>query len=105
MMHKLTNNQIQAILKLKDSGLSQCEIAAKFNISQPMVSYLFSGKYTVREELTLEETFWKHVKKVSKNSCWLWKGAFDGYGYGKFTFQYKKYSAHRFSVKLAGQKN
>jgi transcriptional regulator len=101
-MNKLTNKQIQSILELKTSGLSQCAIAVKFNISQPMVSYLFAGKYTTRKEFTLEETFWKHVKQASKTLCWFWEGARNGYGYGQFIFKGKKYSAHRFSAKLSG---
>ena len=36
--------EISQIMELKGSGLTQKEIAAKFGISQSMVSYLWSGK-------------------------------------------------------------
>jgi len=31
-----------------------------------------------------EIRFWRHVNKLSKDECWLWKGGTTGHGYGRF---------------------
>jgi hypothetical protein len=103
-MPKLTNKIIKTIFQLKYSGLRQREIAEKFNISQPMVSYILAGKYTIRKSPNLKESFWQRVEKHDKQACWIWCGGFSGWGYGIFKFRGVKYSAHRIAAKLAGQK-
>lgn len=51
----IPDSEIVQILELRGGGLTQKEIAAKFGISQSMVSYLWSGKkkkYLTRREKT-----------------------------------------------------
>lgn len=38
--------------------------------------------------------FWSHVSNIGSPDCWIWDGK---YRYGQFSFQKKKYLAHRFS--------
>lgn len=48
-----------------------------------------------------KERFWNFVEKTDK--CWIWKGANNGMGYGKFYTgppTRKKMYAHRFSYEL-----
>lgn len=48
---------------------------------------------------TVEQRFWKYVKKT--NSCWLWTGCILKAGYGQFRHNTKrKLNAHRFSYEL-----
>jgi HNH endonuclease len=51
------------------------------------------------EPLTVEERFWNHVEVTE--SCWLWTGALNQYGYGNFVVKAsrptKNIGAHRFS--------
>lgn len=42
--------------------------------------------------------FWSRVNKT--NSCWLWTGDVDAYGYGRFPFKGTEDKAHRFAWKL-----
>ncbi len=39
--------------------------------------------------------FWRHVKKT--RGCWIWTGAKDPKGYGKFCSRRKNFFAHRFA--------
>lgn len=48
--------------------------------------------------LSLDNRFWKFVKKTE--TCWVWLGSLKSHGYGKFRFKGKKYSTHRISYKL-----
>jgi len=41
------------------------------------------------------EIFWKRVTKT--DSCWLWQGAVDNGGYGRFSEKSKAIKAHRFA--------
>ena len=44
------------------------------------------------------ETFWKRVNKKSQDECWPWKGTVDNEtGYGRFSINAGRISAHRFS--------
>ena len=52
--------------------------------------------------LTFEERFWLNVKKG--DDCWLWQGARDRYGYGRFRGEVDgtvHKAAHRYSYHLA----
>jgi len=43
--------------------------------------------------------FWSKVQK-HKNCCWIWTGAKDKYGYGRFKFKEKKWRTHRVAYYL-----
>jgi hypothetical protein len=64
------------------------------------------GKSINRKFKTLEDLFWKYVKKgKSKNSCWNWTGCIKPDGYGLITWRKIKNKpinslAHRVSYKL-----
>jgi hypothetical protein len=45
--------------------------------------------------LTTEQRFWNKVART--DGCWLWTGKTDEYGKGKFQFDGKLGSAHRYS--------
>ena len=56
----------------------------------------------MRKVATPEETlarFWNKVNKTE--TCWLWTGAGDVLGYGRFYLKGKLILAHRFSYELA----
>lgn len=44
---------------------------------------------------TLEEKFWRNVKKG--DSCWYWKASRPGFGYGRVSHLKRWYSSHRLS--------
>jgi len=46
------------------------------------------------------ERFFSHVNKTE--TCWLWIGSKNLYGYGQFTIKSKPIGPHRFSWLLAG---
>jgi len=46
------------------------------------------------------ERFFKMVDKT--DSCWLWKGSKNTYGYGQISINSKQKTCHRFSWLLAG---
>lgn len=45
------------------------------------------------------EDFWKRVNKT--DGCWLWTGSKGTNGYGRFTYRYQVFGAHRYSYALA----
>jgi len=47
---------------------------------------------------TVEERFWKKVKK--EESCWYWRGSLKRKGYGSFKDGTKLVQAHRYSYEL-----
>lgn len=53
-------------------------------------------------EQPIEQAFWRHVDKSGE--CWLWTGATNGYGYGRFTRGHgskrKSFGAHRVAYEL-----
>ena len=46
-----------------------------------------------KDRLSVQERFWSHVNKTS--SCWLWTGAINQTGHGKFNFNGITMGAHR----------
>lgn len=50
------------------------------------------------------ESFLKKVNKTD-NGCWQWTGIKDPNGYGRFNFDGKQSSAHRYSAKYLGNKD
>ena len=52
------------------------------------------------EPMSLEERFWSKVNKNGDGGCWIWLGATNTFGYGKFELDYKMVSAHRLSFEL-----
>ena len=46
-----------------------------------------------------EERFWKYVEKTD-DLCWIWVGARDQRGYGRFYSSRRMFSAHRFSYEM-----
>ena len=44
------------------------------------------------------EDFWKYINKT--DTCWLWTGSHFSDGYGRFSFDGKRWLAHRFMYKL-----
>ena len=50
---------------------------------------------------TLLEKFFEKVEK-QQSGCWEWQGLTDNNGYGRFNFDGKQSSAHRFSAKYLG---
>jgi hypothetical protein len=48
--------------------------------------------------LTAEERFWYYTSKGGPDECWVWSGATDRQGYGKFNMPTLK--AHAFSYEL-----
>ena len=51
-----------------------------------------------RHAPSLADRFWMKVEK--SDGCWLWKGVFDGVGYGQLGFNYKHVEAHRLSWEI-----
>lgn len=47
---------------------------------------------------SIEDQFWKRVKK--EDGCWIWTGAKSSAGYGQLRHKNKLYYAHRISYKL-----
>jgi hypothetical protein len=47
------------------------------------------------KNMSYEERFFQKVDKTE--SCWIWKGALSGRGYGSFSFNQKTMPAHRYS--------
>jgi hypothetical protein len=45
-----------------------------------------------------DQRFWRRVNKTE--TCWLWKGYRNEYGYGRFAFGNKTLYAHRFAYEL-----
>lgn len=41
-----------------------------------------------------QQRFWSKVRK--SKGCWIWKGTVTDRGYGRFCYEGKSYSAHRF---------
>ena len=55
-----------------------------------------------RFEKSLEQRFWEKVEQT--DTCWLWKGANDGHGYGDFVVDWRSnrhQKAYRFAYELA----
>lgn len=52
------------------------------------------------QEETIEEKFWKKVKRQNADDCWEWQSALDKDGYGNFFFRKQKVRAHRYSYAL-----
>ena len=48
--------------------------------------------------LTIEERFWAKVEKTE--TCWLWTGLLDRYGYGRLWLDGKMAKAHRYAYEL-----
>jgi hypothetical protein len=48
---------------------------------------------------TVEERFWRYVRKT--DSCWLWTGALNHKGYGMLSVNNSKAAAHRLSWEMA----
>lgn len=60
-----------------------------------------SGKPFRKVPWTAEDRFWSRVQKGElQDDCWLWTGAINTSGYGKFSVGYKDWSAHRYSFYL-----
>ena len=49
---------------------------------------------------TTIQRFWAKVDKNGPNGCWLWTGYTGSNGYGRFHFQSRRQSAHRFAYEL-----
>lgn len=45
-----------------------------------------------------EERFWEKVDKNGPNGCWIWEGAKDTPGYGRFRFHGRNVGSHRLSL-------
>lgn len=39
-------------------------------------------------------------RSAGPDACWPWKGGQDGDGYGKFTYRYRSYQAHKVALEL-----
>lgn len=52
----------------------------------------------VPKEQTPKERFEQFI--LYADSCWLWQGSLDSYGYGKFKLGTKTLKAHRYSYEL-----
>ena len=50
------------------------------------------------QDLTPKQRFWQKV--IYEESCWLWRGARRGDGYGAFQVGYRQIAAHRYSYEL-----
>ena len=57
--------------------------------------------YGPRAKVPPQRRFWRFVEKTE--ACWLWRGATNGHGYGRFALDgcAKKVSAHRYAYELA----
>lgn len=44
--------------------------------------------------------FWAHIQQAGPNDCWEWEGCRTADGYGKGTFQNRKFLAHRLAWEL-----
>jgi hypothetical protein len=51
------------------------------------------------ELASVTERFWSHVEKT--DGCWLWRGARDDKGYGKFGLHGRQERAHLIAYELA----
>jgi HNH endonuclease/Helix-turn-helix domain of resolvase len=47
-----------------------------------------------------ESKFWAKCDRKGENDCWQWQGSKNGKGYGRFQYECKKISAHRFSYEM-----
>jgi hypothetical protein len=53
------------------------------------------------KRLVFDERFWSKVDKSDRDSCWVWSGSRDAYGYGMFRVQSgKTRRAHRIAWEL-----
>jgi hypothetical protein len=52
-------------------------------------------KETDKMAKSIEDRFWKKVKKGSPNECWEWSGSKNGDGYGRFSYGKITQYAHR----------
>ena len=50
---------------------------------------------------TVEQRFWAKVDKFGPSGCWLWTGAPNYWGYGRFSIGTKEIPAHRFAYESA----
>lgn len=101
---RLSDEKVRQIRQeLKKSGISQKEIAKKFNVSQEAVSNIFRGVSYKGVKNTAEEQdeFYikKHQKRVENSSikhpsgCWIWQLSKDA-SYGISTLKGKTLFAH-----------
>ena len=56
----------------------------------------------MRKQNTIQD-FWNKVDIKGPDDCWIWKGL--AYRYGRFHFNSKEWSSHRFSWALANNHN
>lgn len=49
---------------------------------------------------SIEERFWRDVNPEPNSGCWLWSGAVDELGYGRFRVGDKKVRVHRLSYEM-----
>jgi len=78
----------------------ECEWAAKFNLYNK-ASY--STPIVDLSEKQIDK-FWSLVDKTDE--CWIWEGNYnykDRQGYGRISFNCKRYQAHRISFYLSGK--
>lgn len=47
------------------------------------------------------QRFWRDVDKRGEDDCWEWKALLNIHGYGRYTWQGKKWAAHRISYLIA----
>jgi len=88
---------------------SMAELAEFYSCSTPAIKRLLVAKQIpirtksearrkirgITEEV--KARFWKKVSIQEGNQCWLWQAGIADNGYGKFWFDEKQVSAHRFS--------
>ena len=58
----------------------------------------FSHKHASAQN---HDHFWHRVDRVRQAPCWIWTGAVDRDGYGRFRFKGTYYRAHRYAFELA----
>ena len=47
-----------------------------------------------------QERFWTYVDKQTPDGCWMWTGAVESNGYGRFRADMKRTGVHRYSYEL-----
>lgn len=60
----------------------------------------FRGGLDDFPRVTIFERFWSQVIYGPKDECWVWRGSKDIEGYGRFSYDYKQYKAHRYSLEV-----
>lgn len=78
--------------KVKDGRGRFCSVPCRYTYQ------VRTGERKGRSSPSAEERFWSKVVKTE--TCWVWEGWTDPYGYGHFRVDGRRISTHRFAYDL-----